>query len=349
MQVEFGIWDHFENRGSDAVAQFADKIALIQAAERLGFAQYQVAEHHLSPLTLAPSPSVFLAAVAQATSRIRIGAGVYCLPLYHPVRLVQELCMLDNISGGRLEFGVGRGIRAAEHDWFGVPQDEVKPRFDEVLAIVTGAMTTGRLSHEGRYYRIDDVALDLLPVQRPYPAIWYAGDAETAGNTGFHFLTRNVAHAQRYWQLWQESSGRPGRYNAHLPAPRVAMTRPVVVRRSEAEALAIARRAWAAFESHWFATPVLLNSDGRAVSFNGPGSAARDFDTMMREEDNLVIGTPEQVGERFAGWTRQLAGLPNLMISPAVQWGDISHAEARETLALVAAEVMPAVVSVSAG
>jgi alkanesulfonate monooxygenase SsuD/methylene tetrahydromethanopterin reductase-like flavin-dependent oxidoreductase (luciferase family) len=127
------------------------------------------------------------------------------------------------------------------------------------------------------------------------------------------------------------------------------MTRPVVVRRSEAEALAIARRAWAAFESHWFATPVLLNSDGRAVSFHGPGSAARDFDLMMREEDNLVVGTPEQVRERFAGWINQLGGLSDLMISPAVQWGDITHDEARETLELIAAEVMPGVVSASAG
>src|SRR5215217_53450 len=78
MQVEFGIWDHFERRpGITPAVQYQEKIRLVQEAERLGFGHYWVAEHHLSPLDLAPSPSVFLAALAQATSRIRIGTGVF--------------------------------------------------------------------------------------------------------------------------------------------------------------------------------------------------------------------------------------------------------------------------------
>src|SRR6266540_5574564 len=115
MNIDFGVWDHFERRsGAPVYQQYAEKIEFVREAERLGFGQYHIAEHHLTPLDLAPSPSVFLAALAQATSRIRLGTGVYCLPLYHPVRLVQELCMLDNIAEGRLDIGVGRGIRATE-------------------------------------------------------------------------------------------------------------------------------------------------------------------------------------------------------------------------------------------
>ena len=147
MQVQFGIWDHFERRPGIAPAtQYREKIALVQEAERLGFGHYYVAEHHVSPLDLAPSPSVFLAALAQATSTIRIGTGVFVLPLYHPLRLVQELCMLDNISNGRLDVGVGRGVRAIEHEWFAVPQSEVRARYEETLAIVLRALTTGDMA-----------------------------------------------------------------------------------------------------------------------------------------------------------------------------------------------------------
>src|SRR5919201_4800753 len=104
MRVEFGIWDHFERRPGVPVAdQFAQKIALLQAAEQLGFVGYHIAEHPLTPLDLAPSPSIFLAALAQATTTLRVGSMVHCLPLYHPVRLVQEICMLDQISRGRLD------------------------------------------------------------------------------------------------------------------------------------------------------------------------------------------------------------------------------------------------------
>src|SRR5579875_2748530 len=142
MQIEFGLWDHFENRrGVEPEEQYQQKIALLQAAERLGYSCYHIAEHHLSPLDMAPSPNVFLAALAQATTRLHIGTMVYILPLYNPVRLVQEICMLDNLSGGRLEVGVGRGARAVEHEWFGVDPDEARPQNEEMLNVLVSAMT----------------------------------------------------------------------------------------------------------------------------------------------------------------------------------------------------------------
>jgi alkanesulfonate monooxygenase SsuD/methylene tetrahydromethanopterin reductase-like flavin-dependent oxidoreductase (luciferase family) len=217
MQVEFGIWDHFERRPNVSVpAQFAEKVALVQEAERLGFTHYWVAEHHLSPLDLAPSPGVMLAALAQATSTIRLGAAVFILPLYHPLRLVQELCMLDNLSNGRLDVGIGRGVRIVEHEWFGVSRDEVRARHDETLAIVINALTTGNMAYEGRFYKFGSLPLDVLPVQKPYPPLWYAGGAETAGRSGFNFLGRGADDLGRYWQLSDESQDQPGRFNRHL-------------------------------------------------------------------------------------------------------------------------------------
>jgi alkanesulfonate monooxygenase SsuD/methylene tetrahydromethanopterin reductase-like flavin-dependent oxidoreductase (luciferase family) len=199
-EINFGIWDHFERRKGVPIAQqYRDKIRLLQHAEKLGFYAYHVAEHHLTPLDLAPSPNVFLAALAQATTTLRFGTMVYIAPLYHPIRLVQEICMLDNMSGGRLEFGVGRGVRPVEHDWYGVDNQETAARCDEILSILATAMATGSLHHEGRFYRIPDVRLDMLPVQRPYPPIWYAGGVEFAGSKGLNFLGRGQPQIQRYW------------------------------------------------------------------------------------------------------------------------------------------------------
>jgi alkanesulfonate monooxygenase SsuD/methylene tetrahydromethanopterin reductase-like flavin-dependent oxidoreductase (luciferase family) len=341
MRLGFGIWDHFERRpGLSVPDQYQEKIALVREAERLGFDHYHVAEHHLSPLDLAPSPSVFLAALAQATRTIRIGTGVYCLPLYHPVRLVQELCMLDNISGGRLDVGVGRGIRGIEHQWFGVPQDEVRPRFEEVLDIVVHALTAGNLAYAGRFYRFADLPLDVLPVQRPYPPLWYAGGTETAGTRGFNFLTRNAADVERYWRLWQETRLRADRLNPQLEAPSVGITRHVVVRRSYQEAEDVARRAWPAFEANWFATPIAISEDGRAAP--RPGTVGQDFDEALASDRRLLIGTPAMLRDRLSGWLDDFRDAPSFFFAPAVQWGDITYNEALESLELLAAEVMPA-------
>lgn len=337
--LSFGVWDHFERRPGITVSdQYAQKIELVREAERLGYASYHVAEHHLSPLNLAPSPTVFLAAVAQATSHIRIGTGVYCLPLHHPVRLLEELCMLDNLCRGRLDVGVGRGIRAIEHEWFGVPEQEARSRFEEILAFLVRAMSTGRLSFQGKFYAFDDIALDVLPFQRPHPPIWYAGGVEFAGRTGCNFLTRTPADIARYSELYEQARERPGRINAHIARPAIHITRHVVVRRSYTEAESIARRAWPIFEANWYSTPVRVSEEGTQVPEAERGQG-EDFDVALARDRRLLVGTPEMVVKRLREWA-EIAG-PNVAFgfSPAVQWGDISLDEALETLRLIRDEV----------
>jgi len=345
MQVEFGIWDHFERRPDVAVpAQFAEKVALVREAERLGFTHYWVAEHHLSPLDLAPSPAVVLAALAQATTTIRLGSAVFILPLYHPLRLVQELCMLDNLSNGRLDVGIGRGVRIAEHAWFGVPRDEVRARHEETLAIVINALTTGNMAYDGQFYSFGSLPLDVLPVQKPYPPLWYAGGAETAGRSGFNFLGRGTDDVERFWQLSDDSQDQPGRFNGHLKHPTAAITRHVVVRESYGEAVAIARRSWPAFESHWYATPILMDDDGRPAAAQ-PSAGGTDFDDALNGDRRLLVGTPSMVCERLLSWIDTLGARPSFFFSPAVQWGDITTPEATETLRLLARDVMPAMLA----
>ena len=122
--MKFGIFDHIDRRDEPLQKTYQDRLTLIVAAEAAGFYCYHLAEHHATPLGMAPSPSVFLAAVAQCTRRIRLGPMVYVLPLYIPLRLIEEICMLDNLSGGRLDVGIGRGISPFEVGGYGIDPNE---------------------------------------------------------------------------------------------------------------------------------------------------------------------------------------------------------------------------------
>src|SRR5437016_12977750 len=109
-QVAFGLFD-WVDRGEAPLHQlYEERLQLLEAADAAGFFCYHLAEHHATPLGMAPSPGMFLAAAAQRTRRIRLGPLVYLLPLYEPRRLLEEICMLDPLSRGRLDVGVGRGV-----------------------------------------------------------------------------------------------------------------------------------------------------------------------------------------------------------------------------------------------
>ena len=108
--MQFGVFDHLDLGAVPLGEHYENRLKLIEAYDRLGLRTYHLAEHHATPLGMAPSPSVFLAAVAQRTRRLRFGPLVYTLSLHHPLRVAEEICMLDQMSGGRLELGVGRGV-----------------------------------------------------------------------------------------------------------------------------------------------------------------------------------------------------------------------------------------------
>src|ERR1700730_16824980 len=117
--MKFGVFDHMDHAAVQLAQQNDERLQLTEAYERAGFYAYHIAEHHATPLGMAPSPSVFLAAIAQRTRRLRFGALVYALPLYHPLRMIEEICMLDQLSGGRLDIGFGRGSSPIELRYYG--------------------------------------------------------------------------------------------------------------------------------------------------------------------------------------------------------------------------------------
>ena len=345
MSIWFGIFDHLERRDDVPLHQaYGERIRLIARAEELGFWGYHLAEHHQEPLSTSPSQSVFLAAAARETSTIKLGALVYLLPLYHPLRLIEEICMLDNLSGGRLQVGVGRGIAAIEHQFYGYDPEHAQERYRETLEVVVKGLSNDVLDHEGTNFRFERVPMELRPMQQPYPPLWYAGNAATAGANGMHFLggapiERIPAIVETYRQAAAERSGFAATLNPHVEEPKIGTVRHVFVAPSDAEAVAIGRRAWASYHSHytrrgWSDGSGPTTSAGGAVQATNRGgpSMGGDFD-LARRFEVAVTGSPATISAYVERWKAESTA--NYFVG-AFQWGDLTHEEAVGSLELFA-------------
>src|SRR5665213_1892055 len=159
MRLRFGVFDHMDKGAVSLTAQYEERLKLVEAYDAGGFHAYHLAEHHATPLGMAPSPSVFLAAVAQRSKRLRFGALVNTLSLHHPLRLAEEICMLDQMSGGRLELGIGRGISPHELAYYGVAPEGARAIYLEASEVILKALAGGPLTHHGAHFRFDDVPI----------------------------------------------------------------------------------------------------------------------------------------------------------------------------------------------
>jgi alkanesulfonate monooxygenase SsuD/methylene tetrahydromethanopterin reductase-like flavin-dependent oxidoreductase (luciferase family) len=340
-QVAFGLFDWID-RGTAPLQQlYEERLQLLEVADAAGFFCYHLAEHHATPLGMAPSPALFLAAAAQRTRRIRLGPLVYILPLYNPLRLIEEVCMLDHLSGGRLELGVGRGVTPYELGYFGVDAAGTRALFDEVLTILLTGMTHERLTFAGTHYQYHDVPMELHPVQQPYPPLWYpTHNPESVGYAarhGYHFVGLGPAavvrqHVDAYWQTWETHRHDPGRLNGHVAAPKMGILRQVYVADTDAEAVATARAAHA----HWYRSITKLWHDHDDHSVDGLFA----WETATQYE-TILCGTPARVRDQMA---RLLEVSGCTYVLGAFAWGTLSQAQALRSLRLFAEEVMPAFV-----
>jgi natural product biosynthesis luciferase-like monooxygenase protein len=173
----------------------------VDRAEALGFESVWLTEHHFTDYGgLVPSPAVFAAAIAQRTRRLRIGMAVSLLPFHRPVRIAEDMAMVDLLSDGRLEWGVGRAYLDWEYRNLGVPVDESRERFAETLDIVLKAWTQDPFSYEGRFFQYRDLSVIPKPVQKPHPPVWFAATASEesfvlAGSRGYNLMTIPHTHA----------------------------------------------------------------------------------------------------------------------------------------------------------
>jgi alkanesulfonate monooxygenase SsuD/methylene tetrahydromethanopterin reductase-like flavin-dependent oxidoreductase (luciferase family) len=191
--MKVGLFDHIEHGERPTSQLFDERLTFFQAADEAGFYCLHLAEHHQTPLNMVPAPGVFLGAVARMTKRIKMGPLVYLLPLYSPLRMIDEICMLDHLSHGRAEIGVGRGVSPFELKYHKIDHDQSREIFIDAYKCIAKGLTTDQLSYKGPHYEYDNVPIALRPYQKPFPAFWYgssgAEGSTWAGEEGMHFVT----------------------------------------------------------------------------------------------------------------------------------------------------------------
>src|SRR5258707_6442249 len=220
--MQFGVFDHMDASGEPLTQLLVIRLKLAEGHVRIGLYALHIAEHHSTPLGMSPSPSVFLALAAQRTKRLRLGPLVYSMPLYHPLRLAEEICTLDQLSGGRLELGVGRGVSPLEIASFGVDPAKSQAMYLEAYEVVMKALASRSVSFSGEYYSFDDAPFILEPVQKPHPPLWYgvfnAESTEWAAGAGVNVVTNLPAAAVRaITDRYREHWARGGREAKRIP------------------------------------------------------------------------------------------------------------------------------------
>ncbi len=332
--IKFGVFDHLDSSGRPLGEFYEQRLQLVQAYEKIGIHCYHTAEHHATPLGMCPSPSLLHSAIAQRTKRILFGPMVYTLALYHPLRLAEEICMLDHMSGGRFQVGVGRGISPFELGYYGVDAARSQGIYHEAFAVVMQALAAETLTHEGRHFNFRGVPIMMHPVQKPHPPLWYGiGNVE-----GVDWCVQNRVNAavngpiarvreitDRYRSLWA-AAGHPA-----AQMPLVGTTRHVVIADTDAEAMSIAKRAYA----RWHASFMFLwNKHNAAPQF---AAFPEDFDKVC-EAGLAAVGTPATVRRLLENEVTQ-SGVNYLLCRFA--FGDLTLAESRRTVDLFASQVMP--------
>ena len=333
--MKFGIFDHLDRNDLPLRDYYEARLQIIEAYDRLGFYAYHVAEHHSTPLGMAASPSVFLSAVAQRTRRLRFGPLVYALPLYHPLRMVEEICMLDQMSGGRLEIGFGRGSVPEELIYYGQKPAEAQQVYAEALELIIKGLTEPKLSFQGQFFRFDSVPMELAPHQKPHPPIWYGVHAPESAVRAARKRLRVVsldrlaetrASYDAFRRTWSETWG-------DAPLPLMGLGRFVVVAETDAAALALARRAyprWYQSFTHLRRLHGGINAHPRPATFDG-----------LLEAGQGIAGSPRTVVDALR---RELGGTGSNYCVGQFAFGDLSLAETPRSIELFAQEVMPQLV-----
>ena len=335
MKVRFGAFDHVDDAGIPVARQFDERLWLAQLLDDTGFHSYHLAEHHGTELGRAPSPNLLLAAMARLTTRLRLGTLVSPLPMYEPLRLIEESCMLDQLSGGRLDLGVGKGASPVESAFYSIDGDTRSDRFTEALDVLMKGFTETKLTHHGRFWQYEDVPMTMAPVQQPHPPLWFGVTsterAVWAARRGINVVGLAPAKVMRpmsdaYRAEWQRLGRSPD------DIPFIGVNRNVVVAPTEGEAVDIARRAFAAWHRN-------LNFLWHQHGLGGPFDKLPDDFDVWRDAGLCYAGTPDGVVDYVAGQA-EAAGLNYMCVDLA--FGDITLVEASRTVELFAEQAMPA-------
>jgi alkanesulfonate monooxygenase SsuD/methylene tetrahydromethanopterin reductase-like flavin-dependent oxidoreductase (luciferase family) len=346
--MEFGMFHEFPSLpGRTESEAFDEAMVQVDAGERLGLDVMWLAELHFEPRrSVLSAPLSIASAIAARTRHMKIGIAVQVLPLCHPLRLAEEAATVDQLSHGRLIFGVGRSGVAQTYEAYGVSYAESRDRFREILDVIEQAWTKPSFSYEGKYHRFNDVAVVPKPYQKPrppiriaastpdtFPAIGRRGAAVFASvrHTTWTDLAKQI---QAYHQAWEEA-GHPGRGQVFVSAPTYLAEIDEIARSEPKESI-----------MHFYHEQAkLLEGAARLVD---PETAARRMRRVnqlrsLRYEDGLqnhaLVGTPAAVTEKLLALQQEI-GLSGILAELNCG-GLIPHEQVLTAMQLLCEQVKP--------
>jgi alkanesulfonate monooxygenase SsuD/methylene tetrahydromethanopterin reductase-like flavin-dependent oxidoreductase (luciferase family) len=344
--MKLAIWSTTTPReNSTHPEMFRRQLEEVELAERIGIDQIWFFEHHLNPSAPVPSPNLLIAAAARTTRRIRFSSMVNILPFRHPLLVAEEAAMLDNLTDGRLDMGLGRGLRPPEFEAFGVDQQQSREMFLESFDIIRRVWADENFVHRGKYWTVHKEAPLSPPlVQRPHPPFLVSAQSEeslrwaAAHDIPFAQIDSLVDQARRAQALYREVQTAHG----HGAAPRLYLMREVYVGDSDA-------RAQAEAEPHLLQYWELWN---RYTQFTRGGKLPDSYDFWRRQapmlhamsfkeivaNDMVLLGGPETVAETIL----RLAGQLDLMgLALIFKLGAMPYDRVERSMTLFGDEVIP--------
>jgi alkanesulfonate monooxygenase SsuD/methylene tetrahydromethanopterin reductase-like flavin-dependent oxidoreductase (luciferase family) len=310
--VKVGVLQFFSwSRRIPLATVYERALSRIEVMDRTGYDCVWLAEHHFNTYSVCPSINVMATHVAARTQRVRIGMAVSLAAFYNPLRLAEEVAMIDVLSGGRVNWGAGRGFDRSEFEAFGVPVEESSDRFRECVEIVLASWRQERMSYQGRFWKYDGVEVLPKPLQSPHPPVWLAATSpdsiRRAAESGYDILQDpHATHAEigvkreLYYKILRE-------HGFHVEGRVIPTARLLAVGTTDQEADDVAR-AGAAWTVASYSNP-----SKRA----GPPAAHHLVaDPIARYMNDVVIrGTPDRVLDKIAE-LRETIGLEYLMCAP---------------------------------
>jgi alkanesulfonate monooxygenase SsuD/methylene tetrahydromethanopterin reductase-like flavin-dependent oxidoreductase (luciferase family) len=328
-----------------------DELTQVEWSEELGFDEVWFTEHHFIDYGLSVDPATLASAAASRTRRVRIGLAAAILPFHHPLRLAEQMALVDIISQGRLDVGVGRGNRPAEFAGYRVPQQESRERFDETVDVMQRAWTEERFSYRGRFFTFDDVRVIPKPVQRPHPPLYQVcvtkdGIENTAlrgwpmlNSVLFGPVDQLVANRDTYVNTLEKA----GRSQAEIQAllARWGVSRQIYVADTDARALEEAKAAeiWYQESFRRFVIPERIEDAHPTLqpAFRAMADRLGKVTWEGLVAETLAFGSPDTI-------TRHIEYMRSLGVGQILCWmnfGGLSQHKIRRSMELFAREVMP--------
>jgi alkanesulfonate monooxygenase SsuD/methylene tetrahydromethanopterin reductase-like flavin-dependent oxidoreductase (luciferase family) len=313
--MQVGILQFFgwRDRSVPLNSVYESALERVSIMDQTGYDAVWLAEHHFSTFSVCPSVHMMGTMAAARTRRLRIGTAVSLAPFYNPLRLAEEVALLDVLSGGRVNWGAGRGFERSEFAAFGIPGEESAARFHETVEIVLNAWTNQRVSHQGRFYRYDDVEVLPKPVQQPHPPVWMAASSlpaiEWAASQGHAILMdphSSRAELVKKRQHYRVKLGEAGYADTGRTIP---MARLVAVEESDAKARAVAQRVAEWTIASYVGPQHVGNVRGEVRSFGGKDPVQFYLDDVM------IHGTAERVVDQLQSFAGEI-GMTYLMAAP---------------------------------